>query len=133
MSIFLMVGRVVIPQKESDTFISTIGHLDGRLDLYRGDFMDVLNREMDPLHTTIPIESNTLMDLCMMASKLAYENANVVRNVVIDHWKANFSISYTQISLIDICMHFSLNKDSAVTMKQTVTLFIASTIINYSN
>ncbi|KAH9713945.1 triacylglycerol lipase OBL1 [Citrus sinensis] len=31
-----------------------------------------------------------LMDLCIMASKLAYENAEVVRNVVVDHWKMHF-------------------------------------------
>ncbi|TYH53349.1 hypothetical protein ES332_D09G094600v1 [Gossypium tomentosum] len=30
------------------------------------------------------------MDLCMMASKLAYENAQVVKNVVVHHWKMHF-------------------------------------------
>lgn len=35
----------------------------------------------------VELDDRATMDLCMMASKLAYENAEVVRNVVVHHWK----------------------------------------------
>ena len=41
--------------------------------------------------------NKSLMDLCIMASKLAYENANVVEEVVVNRWKASilsFSLIY---------------------------------------
>eukprot|EP00268_Persea_americana_P065517 TRINITY_DN8756_c0_g1_i2.p1 TRINITY_DN8756_c0_g1~~TRINITY_DN8756_c0_g1_i2.p1 ORF type:complete len:464 (-),score=47.99 TRINITY_DN8756_c0_g1_i2:1243-2634(-) len=80
-------GRVVFPQRDSETFISTIGHLDGRIDLYKGDFTEKTGVSSD---SGIEIGTRVLMDLCMMASKLAYENAKVVRNIVVHHWKMHF-------------------------------------------
>ncbi|KAK0595758.1 hypothetical protein LWI29_009727 [Acer saccharum] len=74
----LFHGKVLIPQRDTDTFISTIGHLDGRIDLFSGH------------NLKIELGNRPLMDLCMMASKLAYENAQVVRNVVVNHWKMHF-------------------------------------------
>lgn len=84
--------KVVMPCRGSDTFISTIGHLDGRINLYKSesivDKMDDITSE----ETSIPTEmgNRALMDLCIMAAKLAYENASVVRNVVVRHWKMHF-------------------------------------------
>ncbi|XXG81558.1 hypothetical protein AAC387_Pa09g2156 [Persea americana] len=80
-------GRVVFPQRDSETFITTIGHLDGRIDLYKGDFTEKTRVSSD---SGIEIGTRVLMDLCMMASKLAYENAKVVRNIVVHHWKMHF-------------------------------------------
>ncbi|CAN0877808.1 Triacylglycerol lipase OBL1 [Linum grandiflorum] len=79
-----LFGKVVIPERGSETFISTIGHLDGRIDLFNGA---AAVRDQD-----FTFESNPepLMDLCIMASKLAYENAKVVHSVVSLHWKMHF-------------------------------------------
>ncbi|KAJ7963376.1 Lipase [Quillaja saponaria] len=74
----LVHGKMVIPQRGTETFLSTIGHLDRRIDLCRG------------LSLNVEMENRALMDLCMMASKLAYENAEVVRKVVHHHWKMHF-------------------------------------------
>uniref|UniRef100_A0A1J3EST1 Lipase n=1 Tax=Noccaea caerulescens TaxID=107243 RepID=A0A1J3EST1_NOCCA len=91
----LIQAKVVIPERGSVTFISTIGHLDGRIDLYKGwNFVEQLV-SIDSVNAGSPgsvgIEpgSRGLMDLCVMASKLAYENAKVVENVVNLHWKMN--------------------------------------------
>lgn len=70
----------MIPQRGSQTFISTIGHLDGRLDLKfatEGEFKPQLG-------------NRALMDLCIMSSKLAYENPKLVQNVVTTRWKMHF-------------------------------------------
>ncbi|KAM7253559.1 hypothetical protein ACFE04_021713 [Oxalis oulophora] len=76
----LVHGKVPIaPKRGTQNFISTIGHIDGRIELYTSnDFTQVL------------FGTRALMDLCMMGSKLAYENAQVVRNVVSCHWKMHF-------------------------------------------
>lgn len=101
--ILLCAGRVVIPRRDSETFISTIGHLDGRIDLCKGDFTE---KSRDSSDNGIDIGSRVLMDLSMMASKLAYENAKVVRNVVVHHWKASSLYFILQFSTK---MKFSLN------------------------
>ncbi|CAA3006777.1 uncharacterized protein LOC105166112 [Olea europaea subsp. europaea] len=85
-------GNVVIPQRDSETFISAIGHLDGHIDLFKSEMM--LNNTIEPDFWKKILQfgggSQVLMDLCIIASKLAYENANVVRNVVNLHWKMHF-------------------------------------------
>ncbi|KAL8196253.1 hypothetical protein R6Q57_025253 [Mikania cordata] len=78
----LQGNTVVIPKRGSATFISSIGHIDGRINL------DQEAIELEP-------RNKSLMDLCMMASKLAYENATVVKNVVNLHWKMHFVDFYT--------------------------------------
>ncbi|KAE8667180.1 Autoinhibited H(+)-ATPase isoform 1 [Hibiscus syriacus] len=40
--------------------------------------------------TNVEFDNQAKTDLCLMASKLAYENAQVVRNVVVNRWKMNF-------------------------------------------
>ncbi|KAF8029226.1 hypothetical protein BT93_E1787 [Corymbia citriodora subsp. variegata] len=85
-------GKVTVPHRDSDTFISTVGHLDGRIDLYKG--MNVPDQHGDSAFEEsimkVELGNRTLMDLCIMASKLAYENEKVVRNVVVQHWKMHF-------------------------------------------
>lgn len=98
----------MIPQRGSETFISAIGHLDGRIDLYKNDL--IAEGKDDPFFgergLQLQIENRALMDLSIMASKLAYENANVVRNVVNQHWKACFSVcaSLSVSSLVLVCL-----------------------------
>lgn len=70
----------MIPHRGSQTFISTIGHLDARLDLKfltQGDFKPQLG-------------NRALMDLCIMSSKLAYENPKLIQNVVTTRWNMHF-------------------------------------------
>lgn len=76
-------GKVVIPERDTETFISTIGHIDGRIDLYRA------KKLTDNSASKVEMGNRELMDLCIMSSKLAYENAKVVENVVRLHWKVS--------------------------------------------
>ncbi|GMQ07911.1 hypothetical protein CsSME_00051900 [Camellia sinensis var. sinensis] len=86
-----------MPQRGSETFISTIGHLDGRTDLYKSN--SLVDRTGEPASGVkdlqLEIGNRALTDLCMMASKLAYENAKVVRNVINLHWKACSPLSFS--------------------------------------
>ncbi|KAJ6932888.1 hypothetical protein NC651_008343 [Populus alba x Populus x berolinensis] len=85
-------GKVVTPQRDTETFISTIGHLDGRIDLYRDEnLLEQLDNSVSAEKiATEEIGNRALMDLCIMASKLAYENAKVVQSTVVQHWKMHF-------------------------------------------
>ncbi|XP_009796494.1 triacylglycerol lipase OBL1 [Nicotiana sylvestris] len=85
----ILHGKVVMPHRGSETFISAIGHLDGRINLYKSETLTKEIGEPD-FWQKIGIGHRALMDLCMMASKLAYENEKVVRNVVNLHWKMHF-------------------------------------------
>ncbi|CAD5323047.1 unnamed protein product [Arabidopsis thaliana] len=88
----LIQAKVVIPERGSVTFVSTIGQLDGRISLYKEwNFVEHLEGidSVDSGRVKIELGSRGLMDLCVMASKLAYENAKVVENVVDLHWKMN--------------------------------------------
>ncbi|XP_071731972.1 triacylglycerol lipase OBL1 [Rutidosis leptorrhynchoides] len=88
----LLQGKVVIPRRGSSTFISTIGHIDGRINLEPGDVFVVKHDvpSLEQIGTQLEAGNKSLMDLCMMASKLAYENAIVIKNVVDLHWKMHF-------------------------------------------
>ncbi|KAL0325766.1 UNVERIFIED_CONTAM: Lipase [Sesamum radiatum] len=88
----ILHGNVVMPKRDSETFISAIGHLDGRVDLFKTESFSKEISEPDFGKKTWQLEMGNLalMDLCMIASKLAYENAKVVRNVVDLHWKMHF-------------------------------------------
>lgn len=85
-------GTVVVPQRGTETFISTTGHLDGRIDLYGGENLaeNVVASLSEGSGIKAELDNRGLMDLCMMAAKLAYENAQVVRYIVVDHWKMHF-------------------------------------------
>ncbi|PPD99680.1 hypothetical protein GOBAR_DD03320 [Gossypium barbadense] len=85
----LLRGDIVIPKRGTETFISTIGHLDERMDLYQAKNLvgDLHNSTPGEEIKNVELDDRATMDLCIMASKLAYENAEVVRNVVVHHWK----------------------------------------------
>ncbi|KAJ8539346.1 hypothetical protein K7X08_013598 [Anisodus acutangulus] len=83
----ILHGKLVLPKRGTETFISSIGHVDGRTNLYKAE---ILTKEIDRPDFVLGMGHRALMDLCMMASKLAYENENVVRNVVNHHWKMHF-------------------------------------------
>lgn len=90
----------MVPRRGTETFISTIGQLDGRIDLYKGDS---LARDIGGsvfAEGEVKIGNRALMDLCIMASKLAYENAQVVINIVVHHWKASYSVLFLFSSFV---------------------------------
>lgn len=99
----IITGKLKIPRRGSENFISTIGQLDGRIDLYRTVFLsekadDSINSDSHNVRSELG--NRYLMDLCIMASKLVYENEKVVKNVVENHWKASTtSHSYDLSSL----------------------------------
>ncbi|KAK4361730.1 hypothetical protein RND71_016971 [Anisodus tanguticus] len=88
----ILHGKVVMPRRGSETFISAIGHLDGRIKLYKSETLTKEIGEPDFWQKIVQLGlgHRALMDLCMMASKLAYENAKVVKNVVNLHWEMHF-------------------------------------------
>lgn len=73
--------RVVIPDRGSQSFVSTIGHLDARLDLQTTNGDEAFQPQMG---------NRALMDLCIMSSKIAYENPKLIKNVVNRHWNMHF-------------------------------------------
>ncbi|CAL9026751.1 unnamed protein product [Prunus brigantina] len=73
------LGGKGMPGKSSRTFVSFIGHLDKRVELDRNiKFTD----------------GNYNAALCMMASKISYENKFYIETTVQDHWKMEFLGSY---------------------------------------
>ncbi|PHT60892.1 hypothetical protein T459_35258 [Capsicum annuum] len=85
-------GKLVIPQRGTETFISSIGHIDGRINLYKTESLTKEFTQPDFIDKNLQLGMGhrALMDLYMMSSKLAYENENVVKNVVNHHWKMHF-------------------------------------------
>ncbi|XVE51766.1 hypothetical protein DITRI_Ditri02bG0067200 [Diplodiscus trichospermus] len=88
----LLHGEVVIPKRGTETFISIVGQIDERVDLYHSKKLveDLHNSASGEGIRKVELDDLATMDLCMMASKLAYENEEVVRNVVVHHWKMHF-------------------------------------------
>ncbi|NP_001310639.1 uncharacterized LOC8263958 [Ricinus communis] len=90
-------GNLKIPRRGTENFISTIGQLDGRIDLYR---TTILSEKVDDSVATdvnnikAELGNRYLMDLCIMAAKLVYENEKVAQNVVDRHWKMHFVAFY---------------------------------------
>ncbi|KAK3222125.1 hypothetical protein Dsin_009150 [Dipteronia sinensis] len=68
----VLQGKVVVPEKTGDEFLSVIGHLDRRVEL------DKNIKHGDCKYYPM---------LCAMASKLSYENKAVVEKTVQDCWK----------------------------------------------
>ncbi|KDP40612.1 hypothetical protein JCGZ_24611 [Jatropha curcas] len=97
-------GKVKIPHRGSETYISTIGQLDGRIDLYKSEKLVKQIDDSVTVERSIKAEMGdlSLMDLSIMASKLAYENARVVKNVMhfvdfYDCWNEYQKESNTQV------------------------------------
>ncbi|URE45685.1 Lipase (class 3) [Musa troglodytarum] len=85
----LLSGKATVPQRGSETFISAVGHLDSRVDLLKFDAASLRSEEeSEEVAACSQVGRRAVMDLCMMASKLAYENDKVVADVVNNHWKA---------------------------------------------
>ncbi|NP_001292939.1 uncharacterized LOC105631306 [Jatropha curcas] len=90
-------GKLIIPRRGSENFVSTIGQLDGRIDLYKtvslAEKVDG-NFSADANNIETHLGNRYLMDLCIMAAKLVYENEKVVQNVIDRYWKMHFVAFY---------------------------------------
>nr|ABD90510.1 LipRC1p [Ricinus communis] len=110
--------RLKIPKRGEADFISTIGYLDSRMDLHGTPLVshqadEVISNADNPSlkegHNSKikgALGNRSLMDLCIMASKLAYENTKVVERVVTHHWKMQFVADYAGMN------HFQGRRDT---------------------
>lgn len=73
-------GKMEYPERSSPTYRSMTGLVDRRVDLDR---------------SIKPTDSRFDAALCVMASKLAYENEAFIRNVVTTHWQMEFVRFYS--------------------------------------
>jgi hypothetical protein len=71
----LVAGKVEYPNRSSATYRSLTGLIDGRVDLDR---------------SIAPGDSRHHASLCVMASKVAYENEAFIRDVVTRRWQMEF-------------------------------------------
>ena len=80
----------MIPKQDSESYRSSVCYLDGRLDLYKtSSFLNFLPQKGRTLNTSNDVN---LMDLTMMAAKVAYENEAYIKKAI-DHWKVGFGSS----------------------------------------
>ncbi|XP_043725654.1 triacylglycerol lipase OBL1-like [Telopea speciosissima] len=84
----ILRGSVVIPNSESKEWRSFLGHIDGRIDLHRSSSVPSCISKTAPTRRIERIINP--LELCMMASKVAYENPAYVNNAVTNHWKMHF-------------------------------------------
>ncbi|KAG2316953.1 hypothetical protein Bca52824_020075 [Brassica carinata] len=73
---FFLRGEVVMPKTTSENYLSFIGHLDRRISLDK-----TKSREDGDLYYAA---------LCIMSSKLAYENSARIKHVVEHHWSMKY-------------------------------------------
>ena len=84
-------GRMEYPDRSSPTYRSVTGLIDRRVDL---------NRSVKPAGSRFDAA------LCVMASKLAYENEAFIRNVVTSHWQVTRAYSRRQFLSLHPCLAF---------------------------
>lgn len=84
-----------MPRRGTETFISTVGYSDGRINLLNEDELLKRTGEFVSEERVFGLEmgNRALVDLCIMASKISYENEKVIQNIVLRHWKARYSIA----------------------------------------
>ncbi|XP_065867790.1 triacylglycerol lipase OBL1-like [Euphorbia lathyris] len=93
----LFHGNLRKPKRGSKDFLSMIGHVDDRIELYK---TRIVSEKVDNYIASdvAKIKSDLgdkyLMDLCIMASKIVYENKEVVQNVVDNYWEMHFVAFY---------------------------------------
>lgn len=83
----MLVGEIYWPNPADDCYLSCVGSLDPREDLYVDtsltNFGFVFPKEVET-------DTRQTADLCVMAAKLAYENRAVVKRVVEKKWRMHF-------------------------------------------
>ncbi|EFJ33246.1 hypothetical protein SELMODRAFT_84808 [Selaginella moellendorffii] len=87
MGMKLVTGTgLATPVEESDEYWSFVGLLDPRTDLLLHQSCDEFRNHSSFFASESPA-SKLIADVCMMASKLAYENSQVIAKVVTEDWK----------------------------------------------
>ncbi|KAF8660284.1 hypothetical protein HU200_057853 [Digitaria exilis] len=102
----LCAGRMEYPDKSSPTYRSMTGLIDRRVDLDR---------------SIKPTDSRFDAALCVMASKLAYENEPFIRNVVTRHWQNNSDFGGPQTAAMIWCRWSSCVSTTAGTFQNAYT------------
>ena len=90
---FLHTVSVVIPKEGTETWWTFLGLMDPRLDLTKSSSLITYLPQFGAIKTVFGVD---LLELLLMASKVAYENAAVVEYAVTKRWKVGLS-------------HFSVN------------------------
>ncbi|KAJ7296583.1 hypothetical protein O6H91_Y114200 [Diphasiastrum complanatum] len=92
---------IIWPKRGSKDYFSTIGHLDWRTQLdttigtqHSGKEIGVITHNPSSENTKSASEPVSMAELCIMSSKLAYENAEIVKAVVKELWNMNFIAQY---------------------------------------
>ncbi|KAL3681687.1 hypothetical protein R1sor_024643 [Riccia sorocarpa] len=93
--VLFRIWSLVFPKRSSEGYVSAVGALDRRFTLYAGNLRSSYELKCYPDVTDFIFSdtrsgSRAVADLLVMASKLAYENAAHIREVVNKLWKMNF-------------------------------------------
>lgn len=98
--ITLDIKGIVFDPKAHDesTYYSTIGWLDPRTDLI---YPYSSKLKIDPKLGTFDYDSKIFADLCIMASKLAYESRSVQELVVSKQWNMSYQKFYEFLNITD--------------------------------
>lgn len=83
-------GKLVVPKEGDETHHSLIMQIDPRTKLYVDKSQQGQDHSQIATSTVFPgtdAGARATGDVCMMASKLAYENEAVVKQVVTNDWK----------------------------------------------
>ncbi|KAH7302345.1 hypothetical protein KP509_23G068500 [Ceratopteris richardii] len=83
-------GIVLVPPKDKE-YRSVIGWMDQRTDLM---YPYSMRLKVDPKTGEFDYDSKQFADLCIMASKFAYESEIVQKAIVNDQWKMNYQKFY---------------------------------------
>lgn len=86
-------GSIIIPDSNADNYLSCIGHLDPRTDLFV-DKSEEGQADSTRADTVVfpdeNVGSRRTADVCVMTAKLAYENPAVVKRIVTECWNMHF-------------------------------------------
>lgn len=98
-------GQLVVPKDGDETHHSIIMQIDPRTKLYVDKSQQGHDHSQIATSTVFPgtdAGARATGDVCMMASKLAYENEAVVKQVVTSDWKVIMHLLRTMLSLLNI-------------------------------
>ncbi|WCJ39266.1 Triacylglycerol lipase OBL1 [Euphorbia peplus] len=87
----LIHGSLKIPKRDTVDFKCITGHMDKRIELYKTTIVaEKVDNYIASNAANVKADHGNryLMDICVVASKVAYENPKFIQNVVDNIWKA---------------------------------------------